>query len=610
MSLELPDDILQLICVELRIAEDWATLFNCAVTSKSFAPLALLQLYRFVTFLPAPNACPSCVRELFWDFANFKWDSHWPFLPSHGWMVVHKARCALHGQTLRPSRVQKSPWNDEEAEGHIAYASEQELLVQKWSILWRSICLASMGKTMYPYHQFLRVFDVRDLENLLDDSKFTGKIAKNFFSGDLQRFHHTTKGTTRNGKTFTKLNVVPVLEGIAMTVISSTRLLEQVSGRLEPAAFRRWLPNMTRLRRLELWNGEVLADEQVHQTIYKHCPHFHALSIFMWQGTEADRQLGAFISGLPTQILTELITISNCGVSSDTCTALNKHGDSLKRLELNFNADAVPAIALLKGCTAVESLHLEIPGTIDLESAHPEVFLELVNWLPQCTQLKEINLTEFKNGPSILLPLFLADSIHLGEASLEVRTLASEASYSVKENREFHRALMHQKSLTTLRLRGDSEGVMRDDIDALVDSVIQLTNLKHLELRGVADYFSDTQLVRLFTALSNLEEVYVGGFGVSDAILPAVASLKRLRVINFVAITRFSREGLLDFVEELGPGNEGLHLSVDNADPMALLTDEEVAEVREALSEKVQGRIDYIPLRDPNVSEFEDSGSD
>lgn len=46
MDLQLPEDILHLICEELRQRQDFATLFNCAVSSKQLAPLALSNLYR------------------------------------------------------------------------------------------------------------------------------------------------------------------------------------------------------------------------------------------------------------------------------------------------------------------------------------------------------------------------------------------------------------------------------------------------------------------------------------------------------------------------------------------------------------------------------------
>jgi hypothetical protein len=54
--------------------------------------------------------------------------------------------------------------------------AEQLLLVQKWSILWRSIITSCLQVTLYPYCKYVRALDLRDLENLLDDGQFKGKV--------------------------------------------------------------------------------------------------------------------------------------------------------------------------------------------------------------------------------------------------------------------------------------------------------------------------------------------------------------------------------------------------------------------------------------------------
>jgi hypothetical protein len=516
---------------------------------------------------------------------------------SLGWDVVHKDRCALHSDSLSLHRVHKSPGSDEESQGQIIFAGEQELLVQRWSILWRSICLASMGKTMFPYHSYLRSLDLRDLENMLEDLEaphFNGKIERKFFEGDMAPFHLQTKIVTRRGTDFTRLNSQPILEGIATMIATKTHMLEQVSGRLPADAFVRWVPNMPRLKRLELYDGSVLSDLDLHKTIYQHCRQFESLSIFMWSDPDADKHLGAFISGLPAQTLKDLITISNCGISAKTCTALDRHSSSLKRLDLSFAIDGVKAMPLLKGCTAIESLRLSIPSQRDLKEVLGDSFQELLTWVGECINLKEVTLDEFgEAGPALLTPVLLHAAIQLEEISLDNKS----TSYAAKDNREFHQALSHQKSLHTLCLRGDGDDAMRDDLDAMVDSMNQLTNLRKLDLRGVADFFGDAEIIRLLSPLTKLEEVCVGGWSITDAVLPTVAALPKLRAMNFVAITEFTRDGLLSFVSSLGAGNDGMHLAIDNADFEHSIEEEELGLVREALAKTRGGRLDYIPLR-------------
>jgi hypothetical protein len=53
---------------------------------------------------------------------------------------------------------------------------EQEQAVQRWSILWRTILLSCTEETLFSYCHYLRVLDLRDLYELLDDDKFRGRI--------------------------------------------------------------------------------------------------------------------------------------------------------------------------------------------------------------------------------------------------------------------------------------------------------------------------------------------------------------------------------------------------------------------------------------------------
>ena len=78
----------------------------------------------------------------------------------------------------------------------------------------------------------------------------------------------------------------------------------------------------------------------------------------------------------------------------------------------------------------------------------------------------------------------------------------------------------------------------------------------------------------------------------------ALSGLRYLQWISFYGLTTFTQEGLLSFVAKLKrPGNEGIVVMVDNADIEDRLSDEEQAEVREAISDKVDGRFEYTLYR-------------
>lgn len=251
-------------------------------------------------------------------------------------------------------------------------------------------------------------------------------------------------------------------------------------------------------------------------------------------------------------------------------------------------------MACLQGCTAIEKLSLQIPGSIHLEESQNDVYRGIQTWLSNCKHLREINLHDFKSGPLILTPLLLNDKIRLEDLSLDGGVTGV---YSVKDHRNFHLALANQRNLRVLCLKGDAEDVVRDDVDALVESVSQLDQLTKLELRGVSDFFADDAIIRLLSSLENLEEVWLGGYGVSDAVLPVVASLRHLNTIAFNGITNFTLDGLLKFVDMLDTqSNYGLQLSLFNVDSSSALEEDEIALVRSVLQAKVNGRLDYMTL--------------
>lgn len=169
--------------------------------------------------------------------------------------------------------------------------------------------------------------------------------------------------------------------------------------------------------------------------------------------------------------------------------------------------------------------------------------------------------------------------------------------YVVKDHHDFHQALTQQPSLQSLLLRADPEPTSRDDIDTLMDAFCSLKELRELRLNRTSDYFRDENIITLVEQLTNLEDLYIGGFGISDTILPHLAKLENLKVITFSGLTSFSANGLLDFVGSLGKGNHGLTLSVDLADPESAISQESQDLIRETMAQSLDGRFDYQLLR-------------
>ena len=298
--------------------------------------------------------------------------------------------------------------------------------------------------------------------------------------------------------------------------------------------------------------------------------------------SSSDALLGKFIAGLPENSLRTFITISNCGISIQTCLALNTHGDSLSELQLSFGRDQIEGLAQLQNCTSIQKLKIETDPHVNLQTSEHDVFVEVITWLSNCSELLDIDFENFSSGPAILEAAFKNSCMSLRDLCV--------VRYNPKQSRNFHQALKKQRTLQTLFLSGDPDEVMvRDDNDALADALCSLTELRHLKLVGVSENLSLDNHVGILMSLERLEVFYSGGQS-NDEILPIVAAHPSLRSVTFSAFSQFSLKGLLDFVTDLSPERRKFELTISNAEPHGYLGDEEVAQVRKALFEKVGGK--------------------
>lgn len=474
----------------------------------------------------------------------------------------------------------------------------QELNVQKWSILWRTIILSALGKTAFPYCRYLRFLDLRDLGYLLEDDKFRGQIASHFFKDDLARFHFTIRGI---GKArIVRLDRPKIIHAIADEITQHAPMLEAIS---EPTgldvlstALLTWAPRLGHLQRLDLFDGRAFADHQVRNLLHAHCPNLEMLKIYRSSSTEADNALATFIGGMPENKLTYFENHGDCGIGAETCLAMNSHSKSLKHLKLGLSEDGVLALGLLQGCTALRTLSVSSDRvSVDLKSAQNDTYLEIVEWLRNCISLKDVSFHNIISAPDLVTPVLLNKGVTLEE--LDINATKEDAMYVVKDHHDFHRALSEQPTLRRLHLRADPDTMARDDIDILMTSLCSLAGLRELRLTRITDYFTDEHISLLAQHLPDLEELTIGGYGISDAVFAAISTLTNLKAVTFSGVTTFTTEGITEYIDKLGPGNTGLVLSVDMADQDTAIMSDEQDLLRELIAAKVDGRFDYQLLR-------------
>ena len=305
---------------------------------------------------------------------------------------------------------------------------------------------------------------------------------------------------------------------------------------------------------------------------------------------ERDHMFSKFIGSMRPQSLKAINAISDIGAGPETFLALSGHGESLKDLRLCVLDESLQHLSLLGGCIALESLMIDdVRGTTNLEETQNDVFLEMVAWLRKCTELRSLVFTRLQSAAALITPVLLEHNIRLRKLELD--------SYVLKDHQAFHQALVHQKeSLKFLSLKGESDGIFRDDVDIMVDSLRQLTELRVLEL-FIHEVFRDEHFVAVTQDMEHLEDLYISGLVITDELLDVLAKLNNLRSVTFTGISKFTVTGLLEFIDCLGSGNQGIRIMIDMADPDTLITDAQINFIREVLAEKAGGSLEYTALR-------------
>ena len=324
----------------------------------------------------------------------------------------------------------------------------------------------------------------------------------------------------------------------------ATVALEEISGDISGLALPRWVGRISRLKGMTLWNGAALS-ESVATSIANNCPQFDEVTFYTSLKPDIDQNLASFFSGLNKDTIRSFTAISANAVGPQTLLALNHHKSSLQRLKLDgLKSDAIKTLSFLQECVALQALEIQdADGLINLEATENDVFLEVIAWLGRCESLGELLFKKLADGPAILTHVCLRNNIRLRKLLV--------TDYSILGNQDFHKALSHQTSLESLELRADPEGGFRDDIEVLISSISRLTKLRYLNLVGTSDYFRTSEILNLSSALVNLEELWFGGYDVTDDLWRGMTNLQQLRSLNISAMSSFSFDGILAYISTL-----------------------------------------------------------
>lgn len=128
--------------------------------------------------------------------------------------------------------------------------------------------------------------------------------------------------------------------------------------------------------------------------------------------------------------------------------------------------------------------------------------------------------------------------------------------------------------------------------DVLVDSLSKLVNLKSLRLKEISESFTDRHIEQLTRSLPKLEILSIGGSKLTDAVWGDFATPKSLQRLDLGALTSFTATSILNFIEKLGPGNNGL--LVTYPDNRRRILQAERRKIQENIAYKVEGTFEFI----------------
>lgn len=411
------------------------------------------------------------------------------------------------------------------------------------------------------------------------------------------------------------MNIPSILEAVGESITNfvtetasqnhSTVALEDLAGEINSVSLSRWTGRLSKLRSLTLLDGGAL-NESVAISIANNCFDFDDLT-FKNFGEGKDPGLASFFSALRPNTLRSFTALSANGVGPETLLALNHHSSSLKFLKLDgLDSNGIKSLNLLQGCTSLEGLDLVAEKTaafIDLKATENDVWLEVVNWLRKCEQLRELSIGTLTTSPSILTEVCLCNNIRLRKLAV--------SGYLIADNQDFHRALSHQTSLEHLDLKADPEGGFRDDIEMLIYSISKLTKLKSLNLLNETTIdFRTHDIQNLIAHLKYLEELTFHGWDVNDGIWRSLAGLWHLRALNILAVSSFTLDGILAFISTLKETNSGLSMMIMNQMAAHGLSGDEQDIIKKSIDAKVNGTFDYVLWKDPDDDSDSESGSD
>ncbi|KAI1842826.1 hypothetical protein JX265_002637 [Neoarthrinium moseri] len=493
----------------------------------------------------------------------------------------------------------------------------------KLARLWKSILLSSLGQTAFPYCTYIQSLSLGSYGSLLEDISRDTTIRPWLFDPqeNMEQFlvlrdNQKPKRPTRNqampfidfSKTMIKCGdfFTQRIKQMADQSKTSVALVHLEGITIPEQILSTWLTRLPSLVSLQLQDGSVLT-AQAASAIYEHCPNFSEINCLSCAGGHADQDMASFLRALRPNTLEQFEIISMNHIGELTLTALNAHSDSLKTLKLgSLSSEAMRCLNVLAGCTTLEILQIENrrDDPADLKVLSEELLKEITTWIQNCTNLRELNLSNLKDALPITKEVLSMPSTRLSTLSLQGFSSHGELDSAAWE------ALARQETLENLTIGGlhdtpDGLGPIIHESPPLTQSICKLRNLKTLNLTKAIVRTIDLRLI--VTALPELTELSFGGDWIDDQILDSLSALRHLKVLLINAFSVFTYDGLQAFARRLDPNlHKGISVDILNQIGNWKFSPEDEARLSSYFSSTLEGKIEIAVFRDPDEAHESD----
>ncbi|KAI1085376.1 hypothetical protein F5B20DRAFT_881 [Whalleya microplaca] len=545
-SMNLPPDILLLLCEVLAARHDFEVLFQCSLASRRLASIALEQLYSVQEYSPASTG----------DASNI-------------------LGCARLWRSVILSSVGRTAYP------YCAYV--------------RALSLGNLEECL---HELARETAARRFF-------FDGPMEQFLV---LRESYHHYKNTRKAA--FLPIDFRGTMVKCADSITQYIKQLADDRGTavalahlegtfIPPELMPTWMTRLNTLTSLRIRDGSILGVEAA-SAISECCPNFVDLTCYYYQSSTADEDLATFFRTLRPNSLRSFQIISQNGIGEQALTALNAHAASLKSLKLgSLPPQAMKSLNSLSGCTALETLAIENDGhqKIDLKVFSQGMLRELSEWVSSCRSLRELSFTHVLNALPVVKEVLSTPGIRLTSLSVEDFLSGTEV-----ENATTWSVLAFQDRLESLTLglqdaQVDSLAIPR--IPQLGKAICMLKNLTSLNLmQASVDYFHIKAFV---DALPNLSELSFGGEFVDDEILGPLSTIRHLKALSINASSRFGWVGLRDFAQNLNsPDHEGIRVDILNQYGEYKFPEDQYNWLQKYFVDTLKGRLEITYFMDPD----------